>query len=334
MSANLPIIEKSPDQKLAEQKTVSQTVEKTNDKPHKKIAAEVMFDKAVYGGISYAAQAAAGIVLLNWIKNGSGRRYFDKMADWIGTNFISKISSKKGKDAIAAADEWIVVTTMVMMGNAFIYPVKMLEDRKPKIVRWLNDKMNAKRESKGEFISDEEKAAQQKSLAELEKKPKQTWWSLGSARVFSLAAVYATLWGANHKGSAKNATTFNQKGEELFTKAITGTVDAVGLKAVAKSKTLENYLRIGFYDVFYSMVSAGGLYVYSHMICPPKKHKTAPACAETTQTTPIDAEIQNAEKQDKKHTDCIKPAAKPALAQAGFSGRLAQETATSSQPAL
>lgn len=237
-----------------------------------KIPAERLFDKAVYGGISYAAQAFTGILLSYWIAHGGGKPHFDKMAGWLGPNFISKISKKTGQAAVDETRGWIVVSAMIMVGNAFLLPVKWLENRKPQIVRGINDRLNERRHARGEVISEEEHADQQTRLAQMEKEPKQTWWSLGSGRAFGLAAVYGVLWAVAQKKNMRGEN-LNALGENFSVKAVQDTLDAAGLKSLAKSKPVENYTRIAFYDIFYSMVSAGGLYVYSHFIRPPTESK-------------------------------------------------------------
>ena len=233
-------------------------------KVREQLPAEKKFDRLVYGGISYAAQAAAGIAVSNWLKHGSGAPLFEKMANWFGPKVLSKINRVSEKEAIALSDGWIKTTAMIMVGNTFILPVKWLEDRKPEIIRKWTEQTNDKYEKAGVHITPEAKEKQQRLLEELKNEPEQTWWSLTKGRVFALGAVYTILWAMRKH----NAT-----GKKLMADTITGTVKGVGLKSLGKSKTMHNLSGIAFYDVFYSTVSAGGLYIYSHFIDPPKnKH--------------------------------------------------------------
>lgn len=259
--------------------------EKNTPEPgeHEKLPEEVKFDKRVYGGISYFAQAATGVLLTNWLQHGGGRRHFVKIAEWLGPNLMTLVSRKKGAEAIEEATSTIIVSTMIMVGNAFLLPVKWLENRKPKIVRNMVDRANERREAAGEVIPAEELERQQKSLNELDKAPKQTWWSLLGGRGFGLAAVYATMWGITNPNNVRMS--------EATFKIAKGLTDAVGLKKVARSKTLENYSRIAFYDMFYSSVSAGGLYVYSHFIMPPKRKRLNGVAEEEPVLPPLEEAI-------------------------------------------
>jgi hypothetical protein len=277
------------DKKNASQEN-AQAQDESHDGRREKLPVEAKFDKRVYGGISYFGQAAAGIILTNWIRHGSGRKHYDKLAQWVGPNLISRITSKKGAEAIKEADSWIVVSTMVMCGNAFLLPVKWLENAKSKIVRGMQEKENLRREARGEVIPVEERANQERLLTELDNAPKQSWTSLLTGRAFGLAAVYATLWGTGKKA--------NGMAEDAITHGIQKGAETIGMKQLSKSKTLENYLRIGFYDTAYSAVSAGGLYVYSHFLHPHKKGEPARAEPEGVATSvvlPVIASAQLAE---------------------------------------
>ncbi len=229
-----------------------------------KLPAEKKFDQAVYGGISYAAQAGTGIALTYWLKYGSGKQHFDKVAKWVG----SKIHpSKATAQAIEDVSPLLMVSTMIMVGNTFLLPVKWLENHKPEIVRKWHENHVQKKQASGDPYTPEELAHQQECLKQLEETPKQTWGSLIGGRAFGLASVYTVLIGMDI-GKKRN-----KAAEEYSAKVILKGLDKVGLKSLSKNQTLEKYIHVGFLDVFYSMVSAGGLYVYSHFIKPPKHAK-------------------------------------------------------------
>lgn len=304
---------------MSQQHPAPASDEKTKHAAREKLPAEKKFDQWVYGGISYAAQAGTGILLTHWIREGSGRKYFDKMAEWAGKAVIGKITGKTGAAATREADAWIVVSTMIMVGNAFLLPVKWLENHKPHYVRQINASINAAREERGETIRPEEKTKQEELLHQLEREPKQSWSSILGGRTFGLGAVYATLYAIGQKN--------NQWGENQFAGAVKTTLDTVGLKSIAESKMTDGYSRIAFYDFFYSMVSAGGLYVYSHFLHPHKKStpETSPATppqsleygeksvATETNTKPLEKQASHAEKEIGKHAAAIsrKPLSEP-----------------------
>lgn len=302
------------------------------------LPAEVRFDKWVYGGISYFAQAATGIVLTRWLKYGSGKPHFERAAEWLGPKIYR---NKSVKDAANAVSSPLLVTTMVMVGNTFLLPVKWLENRKPAIVRSMHEKDVAAMEAAGTPYSEEERARQEKALKDLEHEPPQSWASLLGGRVAGLVPVFALAFALGEKG---------QHAERFAAKTISKGLDTVGAKQLAKSKTLESYIHVGFLDVFYSMISAGGLYVYSHLVHPKEKaqpHKEslsellpgatpAGAIVDTTPTTgmtEIPATPAAAENQ-RKFSDAIRrrdPAAiparqqKPAAAPESFRQKLAVE---------
>lgn len=255
---------KDSEAQKAQQQPEKKTEKEAETTPHnrEKLPAEKRFDKAVYGGISYAAQAGTGILLTYWLKNGSGRKYYDKATRWLGSKLYPSLPIE---EAAKEASTPFMVSTMIMVGNTFLFPVKWLENRKAKIVRSWHEKECERMEARGTPYTPEERAHQEKCLNDLEKDPPQTWRSLLGGRFFGLAAVYAAVFLIGNKR--------NEAAEAYSAKVITGGLDKIGLKTLAKSETLNKFIHVGFLDVFYSMVSAGGLYVYSHILKPPKADK-------------------------------------------------------------
>ncbi|NBO18523.1 MAG: hypothetical protein EBV03_04720 [Proteobacteria bacterium] len=183
----------------------------------------------------------------------------ERAAEWLGPKIYR---GKTVKDAANAISSPLLVTTMVMVGNTFLLPVKWLENRKPGIVRGMHEKDVAAMEAAGTPYSEEERARQEKALKDLENEPPQSWASLLGGRVAGLVPVFALAFALGEKG---------QHAERFAAKTISKGLETVGAKQLAKSKTLESYIHVGFLDVFYSMISAGGLYVYSHMVHPKDK---------------------------------------------------------------
>ena len=137
--------------------------DKNNKKKHKreKLPMEIKFDKWVYGGISYWAQALTGMGIAYWMKYGSGKPIFEKAAEWTGKNIMSKITGKTGAAAVKEAHTTVTVSTMIMVGNTFLLPVKWLENRKPAIVRKWTEDENKSLEKAGTPISEEGKKRQE-----------------------------------------------------------------------------------------------------------------------------------------------------------------------------
>lgn len=293
----------TPDTPIRDQKKQpEQATEPNVHNPNReKLPEERFFDRSVYGGISYAAQAGTGIILTHFLKYGKGKPAFEKVATWLGSKVMP---SKTGAEAIKSLSPFMMVTTMIMVGNTFLLPVKWLENRKAKIVRdWAENDIR-KMADAGMPYSPEELAHKEKCLADLDKEPVQNWKSLLGGRAFGLGAVYATLFAMGKR---------NDMAEEYSAKVITKGLDRIGAKQLAKSKTLEQYIHVGFLDVFYSMVSAGGLYVYSHIINPPKGHKLGlhdlqigPTPA-TPAISALAASDDEHEAPGKAYTDTIKP---------------------------
>ena len=110
-------------------KNINNQTDGAKDTKRQKLPMEQKFDRMAYGGISYLGQALAGSALTYWIRHSGGRPVYDKMANWLGPNFIEKITSKRGHEAVKSADSWITVSTMVVVGTLALIPIKWLEDK-------------------------------------------------------------------------------------------------------------------------------------------------------------------------------------------------------------
>lgn len=243
------------------------SIAKSSDSnPDRKILPEeVKFDKRVYGGISYFAQAAAGILLTRSLKFGSLKPLFEKATTTLGPMVYRNRSVEKAAAEISTP---LLVTTMVMVGNAFLLPVKWLENRKASIVRDWTEKDAAAKAAQGTPYSQEEIAQQQAALKDLEKEPNQSWASLIGGRVFGLIPVFALAYGLGKKGEIA---------EKFASNTVSKGLGAVGAKGLANSNTVKSYVQVGFLDIFYSAISAAGLYSYSHFMHPTHKKDEDPA---------------------------------------------------------
>lgn len=238
----------------------------TGVKKPQKINAEKYFDTGLYGTVSYFGQALTSVLLTQWIKHGSGKEKFDTASRWLGRNVLEKQFKQTPENAAKLSNTLLVATTLIMVGNCFLAPVKYMEDHKPEFVRKINDWLNERREKKGDVISPEERREQDEAIAHIAEQPRQTWGSLIGARVFSLGAIYAAIALVGGKN--------NKIMEDASANAASKTMNSLGVpKTKAYSKTVQDFGRIAFVDFAYSLVGAGALYLYSHVLAPPKQKK-------------------------------------------------------------
>jgi hypothetical protein len=229
-------------------------------KKRKKIAAEKIFDWAVYGGISYFAQALSGTLATRWLKYGGGRKYGAMAAEWTGRNIMEQITSKRGAAAVEEANTFVTVTALVTMGNMFVTPVKLIEDHKAQAVQWIED--NVVHPDKSQ-LSEEQKQEIATAIHAVENRQKQTWFSLLTSRGGALATVYMT---ERALGQRRNKVM-----QDLCGDAVTNTFRSAGMRDLANNPATRQFAEIGFVDFFYSTIAAGGLYLYSKLIRPDEK---------------------------------------------------------------
>lgn len=229
------------------------------------IAAEKAFDAAVYGFWNYGLQAGASVAAAMWFNHGGGKPYFEKSAEWLGKNVISKITNKTGAAAVAEARTPLIFTSLITVGNLFVLPMPYIERHKADYVSKINDWMNDRRTAKGDAPDAAELAEQQQAIAHIEQSPKQSTSSLWIGRALGLTCNYV-------------ATTLvtdprNKKMEHAAANAVSGTLSFFNLPALAESETVRNVAKIAFLDYGYSMISSNVIYLYSHYLHPQEKKK-------------------------------------------------------------
>src|SRR5688572_26823765 len=108
-------------------------IDSQGDEPKKRepLQAERIFNWRVYGMFNYGLQVATSVIATEWIKHGGGKAYFQKAAEWTGKNIIPRITSKQGAAAVKEANTYLVGTSLIMIGNLFLLPVKWFENNKP-----------------------------------------------------------------------------------------------------------------------------------------------------------------------------------------------------------
>jgi hypothetical protein len=234
---------------------------------HKPILAERIFDWSAYGVWNYGIQTGASVLAGMWFRSGSGKPLFEKSAEWLGDNIVSKLSSKRGAAAANVVRTPLVFAALITVGNLFIPPIQYAERRKEKIVSWINDKINDWRTARGDAPTDAELKEQQAAIAAIATEPHQTSASLWGGRAVGLTAnVAASL----VVGTERNAVM-----EEAVANTISKGLKTVGANKLAASERVREFSRIAFLDYGYSIISASMLYLYSHFIHPPKAHDEA-----------------------------------------------------------
>lgn len=229
---------------------------------HKPLTAEKIYDFSLYGIWNYGIQVGASVLAGMWFKEGGGKPYFNKAADWMGKNVMSKITSKTGAAAAKESHTWLIFGALITVGNLFIPPIQYIEHRKHHVVSKINDWLNNWRTARGDAPNEKELQEQQETIAAIAAEPQQTSASLWGGRIAGLSANFlaAHIVGRDRNIVMENATA----------NAVSKGLEAVGATKLAKSENVKNFSRIAFLDYGYSVISASVVYLYSHYINPPK----------------------------------------------------------------
>ena len=226
-----------------------------------KTGAEKVFDSAVYGGIGWIGNATLSTALAYFMKySKAGKPLFDKAVKTIAATINPKNPN------IAAVNKNAEVAALIVGGTALMWPVKLLEDNKAKVVRTIDRAITNVKSLVGIRETLEEHQEKEAAFELLAQEPKQNWWTILRARAVGLGAVFAAL---NAVGPR-----INNKIEDTVANAVTKTFKNGDSTHHFNSEKVHKIAKLATLDVLYSMVAAAGLYVDSHFINRPKKNES------------------------------------------------------------
>ena len=179
-------------------------------------------------------------------RNAAGQLVYGKFGKWFqdrGTWMTSKFKALGMSEK--QADMWKMVTFSFLDGSAMAPVVKMLEDRREQIGRWLDEKMGTVPKDDGVY----------------EAEPKQSWLSLLGGRAVTLGIVLPTAMMLDKGGL--NEKFFNKPGKDVG--------GWLAKKPWVKKNIpahwdVQELTRVGFFEAFYTSVCTLGLYFTSRRI--------------------------------------------------------------------
>lgn len=218
--------------------------------PAKKTKGEKLFDTALYGGISYGLGFIASVIGGHFFLKGSGRQFYnstekslEKSIETIAPNYAKRL-----------AHESMRILALGAGGHLVMIPIKMLEDRKKRIVYWINTKF---------FPSGYGDHAPAKPLAELRddelptlvETPSEMSWGKTAARrmgiFFGIPLALAPF--------AKINSAVESKVQQGLTKSLAVAAESTQSKTLAKlkdSKLAQEYIEMGAADLYLSAIAA------------------------------------------------------------------------------
>ncbi len=269
------------------------------------LPAERIFNWKVYGVLNYGIQVTTSVIATEWIKHGGGKAYFRKAAEWTGKNIIPRVTNKQGLEAVKEANTYLVGTSLIMIGNLFLLPVKWFEKHKAHFVRKIDERLTENQERKGFILTAEEKEKHEAALADMEREQHPNWKTLLVARAGGLGSFYVTNWLI---GEERNKWMQGKAADGLQSVLKNSGIDR--LKKAGHSQRSRNFAEIAFVDFFYSIAVASSVFGITKSLTK-KQHANAhpapvqaPVIDAAPQAIPEDADtmpvITNAEKYRKK----------------------------------
>lgn len=233
-------------------------------------AGEIVFDRVVYTGIGFALNEALGMLFAVEMRDFGGKEAYLKASKWWQKTLGFKNKTKNGKTitGLERAADSLEIAALLTSGTALLAPMKMMEDRKSKIVRNLNHLMD---KLPGRHLDAEAVRARDEEVERgLACEPKQSWNSLILGRLIAIGHnmffLKETVFGGLRTQKVKNWS------EEYVTLATdklhawTGGQPDSMIGRMRNSPRFEPYAKILGLETLYTIASSVVLEVASKFI--------------------------------------------------------------------
>jgi hypothetical protein len=242
-----------------EQKTEMQKPEETADisarpelqAPKHKTKGEKLFDTFVYGGLGYGVNFVSSVLVGYYFLKNGGKGFY-QATEKIVKNVLNKGFSPEWAEKISHYATRI--SFLGAGGHLTMIPVKLLEDRKKRLVYWLNSKFFPG-EYEGKIPIKPLETMKDEDLPEVVEQPaKMSWGKMAARRLAIYLAVPALL-----APFGKANDWMEGKVRSVLRKGASASARLTGSNTLAKferSQRFNDYLEVGAADIYLSIISA------------------------------------------------------------------------------
>jgi len=289
---------------------------------------EKWYNWMVYQGVNYWLNLGMSVVMADYFRNLSGRKYLDNAANFIAKG-LSSTTLLKHETALRHSNLALKTLALCSGGWSLLIPMKWLEDRKRPVVHWLNKEVF----KENQIAADGHEKTPDEIYIEKEQ-PSQTWLHVFWRRTQAQIAVWVAAFALN-KGFAKKldeprmidgdlSTTLG--GEHRFLDNAMNQINRAfksgyvpGGNWLAKNERAQRYVGFAALDWFYTMITASVMYVTRGA-----KHlkKNNPKEAKLFRETGEDIPLPLALKAIQAAPDVAKNSDEPVITSASSEGKL------------
>lgn len=258
---------------------------------------EKWFDWITYRGLNYWVNLIGSVAIADFFKHGKGKPFLERRINGLtGTLTKMGMSPQSAHDKTKASLDYLALTSG---GWILLWPLKQLEDRKRRIVHWLNKKFGVDQTAPdGHELTPEE--------IHLEKEqPHQSGWTVVGRRALASLSVLAAGHAVDYTFATKKTDGTNIKGTDVVTDFImTGSDKKGGLNRVLQAKYAppgskwlatnpgaQRWLRLGALDSVFTQITAVVMWMTrgakDEAPKPKNKQESAPLAA-----SPIRSDLQ------------------------------------------
>lgn len=221
------------------------------DAPQKKTKGEKLFDGFLYGGIGYFANFVFSVLAGHAFLKGKWQKGFEVSEQTFNKGFQKVLPEKWAKKI---SMESARILCLGAGGHLVMIPIKMLEDRKKRVVYWLNSKFFPN-EYDGQVALKPASQMRDDELPEVVEQPSKMSWGRTAVRrlviYLGIGFGLAPLNKVNHWTEGKVKTGI-YKGVDAA-QHMTGSESLATLRS---NKHFKDYVEVGAADLYVSAIAA------------------------------------------------------------------------------
>ena len=214
---------------------------------------EKLFNIGTYKGIGVVANVALSLSIANAFEYGKGKELFKKLATKIAPSY-AKIRGVSHERSVQFSQFFLKTAALTTGGILLLWPIKKLEDHKPEIVKWMDDKHNANRTPTNTDL-----AIQEAAHKRLEMDAKPSWGNIILGRALGMAAVFGTVFALAGRDE-KTVDTITNKAAETLKELPSPTLNKIG-----KSKRFNPLFNLSITEFYQSVIAEETLYFTTRM---------------------------------------------------------------------
>jgi hypothetical protein len=237
---------------VPQQTNASEHSSESNNTKKRRTFGNKLFDWLVYPSIAWLGNSALGVYITHetgkgnefaafkWIRQANDK-FYEKFNQSVESGIMKNVIKDKSPENIKAWAGGISTYFLLSLGGTLLmWPIKAMEDNRKKLAAKLDNTF-------GTTPPDQK---------EIEKEPKQSWFSVLSGRVLSVSIGFAAFLAMTPKNADKASKWFGEKVTSGLSKVFKN----------ADKKNMREWMDIAAFDIVFTSITAAVTYMFSRFV--------------------------------------------------------------------